>query len=165
MDINSMISQSDQNENLYVLSAGPVPPNPNELLMSENMKTMMDTLRKEFDFIVIDSAPIGIVSDSLLIAPYTDLQLYVARANYSSKKCLEILHNAVNNGQLSKCYIVMNGVDIHSRSYSYRRYGHYGRGSGSRYGYGYGYGYSYSYNGDSKHKHKRGFLRRLFHRS
>lgn len=161
-DLKSMISQSDQHENLYVLSAGPVPPNPNELLMSENMGKMFDMLRKEFDYIIIDSAPIGVVSDTLLITPYSDLQLYVARANYSTKKCLEVLHNAIASKRLPKPYVVMNGVNIQSRAYSYRRYGHYGKYGQNSYGYGYGYGYT----SDSKGRKGglAGFFRRLFGR-
>ncbi|MCH5346497.1 MAG: polysaccharide biosynthesis tyrosine autokinase, partial [Muribaculaceae bacterium] len=85
-DLDSMISKSDQHDNLYILSAGPVPPNPNELLMSDKMEELLGRLRERFDYIIIDSAPIGVVSDTLLIAPLTDLQLYVARANYSTKK-------------------------------------------------------------------------------
>lgn len=147
MNLDAMISKSDQHENLYILSAGPVPPNPNELLMSENMKVMFDMLRSEFDYIIIDSAPIGVVSDTMLISPLTDVQLYVARANYLSKKGLDVLHSAINNKRLEKSYIVMNGVNIQSHAYSYRRYGYY-----SKYGYGYGYG---------KEKQPTGFLDKL----
>ncbi|MCH5245082.1 MAG: polysaccharide biosynthesis tyrosine autokinase [Muribaculaceae bacterium] len=151
MNLDSMISQSDQHENLYILPGGPVPPNPNELLMSENMEKLLDDLRQRFDYVILDSAPIGVVSDTLLIAPLTDLQLYVTRANYLSKKGLDVLHTAVGNGRLSKCYIVMNGVNVKTRAYSYRRYGYY-----SKHNYGYGYGYSYS--NDTP---RRGFIARL----
>lgn len=149
-DIMSIISQSDQLENLYVLSAGPVPPNPNELLISDRMKQMFDVLRENFDIIVIDSAPIGMVSDTLQFAHFSDVQIYVTRAGKTTKKCLNVLHNAINTDRLQHCYLLMNDVDMGSRAYGYRNYGNYGRKTA------YGYGYS-------NHK-KGGFFSRLFKR-
>lgn len=154
-DIDKMISQSDENENLYILSAGPVPPNPNELLMSGRLEGMINHLRGEYDIIIIDSAPIGVVSDTLLIAPYTDIQVYVTRANVSTKRCLETLHNALATGRLPRPYIIMNGVDIHSSAYTYKRYGHYGHNNKN-----YGYGYESS----SSSKARPSFFSRLFRR-
>lgn len=136
-DINSLLHKSDLSDNLYILPAGPVPPNPNELLLSENMGRMMEQLRDDFDYVILDSAPIGVISDSFLIIPYSDIQLYVTRASYSTKSCLKVLHQAIRDNRLSDPYIVLNGVDINSGSYSYRKYGHYYRGSNSTYGYGY----------------------------
>lgn len=136
-DINSLLHKSDLSDNLYILPAGPVPPNPNELLLSENMGRMMEQLRDDFDYVILDSAPIGVISDSFLIIPYSDIQLYVTRASYSTKSCLKVLHQAIRDNRLSDPYIVLNGVDINSGSYSYRKYGHYYRGSSSTYGYGY----------------------------
>ncbi|MBO7382659.1 MAG: hypothetical protein J6U03_04735, partial [Muribaculaceae bacterium] len=96
----------------------------------------------------IDSAPIGVVSDTFLIAPVSDIQIYVTRANYSTKRCLKIMHNAVTTGRFPNCYVVLNAVNMKSGSYTYRKFGHY-YGSYSKYGkYGkahsYGYGYSHS---------------------
>ena len=136
-DINSLLHKSDLSDNLYILPADPVPPNPNELLLSENMGRMMEQLRDDFDYVILDSAPIGVISDSFLIIPYSDIQLYVTRASYSTKSCLKVLHQAIRDNRLSDPYIVLNGVDINSGSYSYRKYGHYYRGSSSTYGYGY----------------------------
>ncbi len=137
-DLISMVHNSGINENLYVLPGGPVPPNPNELLLGERMNKMFEILRSEFDCIIVDSAPIGVVSDSYLIAPHADLELYVTRANYSTKKCLNVLHSAVNTNRLPNCYLVLNAVNVRSNTYMYRRYGHYGKYNRS-YGYGYGY--------------------------
>ena len=78
--MNKLLMQSRENPNLYILSAGPVPPNPNELLMSSNMDKLMAQLRDEFDYVILDTAPIGVISDTLLITRHTDLQLYVTRA-------------------------------------------------------------------------------------
>lgn len=136
-DINSLINQSTENENLYILPAGPIPPNPNELLLSENMKRLIATLRENFDYVIIDTAPIGLVSDSFLIIPYSDIQLYVTRASYSTKNCLKVMHQAIRDNRLSDPYIVLNGVDITSGSYSYRKYGYYSHNTKSTYGYGY----------------------------
>ncbi len=68
-DVNKLLMQSHENPNLYILSAGPVPPNPNELLMSSNMDKLMAQLRDEFDYVILDTAPIGVISDTFLITP------------------------------------------------------------------------------------------------
>lgn len=139
-DINSLIHQSKENGNLFILPAGPIPPNPNELLMSANMGHMMTRLRNEFDYIILDSAPIGVISDTFLITRHSDLQLYVTRANFSTKSSLKVLHEAVKNGKFSSVYIILNGVDITSNSYIYRHYGGYGHYGKKNHTYGYGYG-------------------------
>ncbi len=139
-DINDILFPIEGYENLYVIPAGPVPPNPNELLMSERMEEFFTQLRQNFDYIIVDSAPIGLVSDSFLIVPHTDMQLFVTRASYTTRKGLRVLHEAINTGQLPKAYIVLNGVNTGTRTYNYRRYGSY---HSSKKGYGYGYGYGY----------------------
>lgn len=148
-DLNSLIRVSSESSNLYVLPAGPIPPNPNELLTSQNMDRLIDAVRNEFDYVVIDSAPVGVVSDTYLILRHSDIQLYVARANYSTKNALSVLHEAVSTGKFNSVYVVLNGVNMGANSYVYRRYGqygHYGRygrkTQNGSYGYGYGYGYS-----------------------
>lgn len=151
-DVNALIHPSSINPNLYILPAGPVAPNPNELLMAPTMEHMMQELRKEFDYIIIDSAPVGIVSDTFLILRYSDLQLFVTRANYSSRRGLRVLHQAVNQGKFPKVYIVLNGVDMGSGSYLYRRYGQYGNYGAQ--GRAYGYGYTSGDNaGHGTHRH------------
>lgn len=146
-DITKLIHQSKESENLYILPAGPVPPNPNELLLSENMTRMMDQLRKDFDYVILDTAPIGVISDSFLVIPHSDIQLYVTRASYSTKSCLKVLHQAVRDNRLSDPYIVLIGVDITSNSYTYRKYGHYYHNSKT-----YGYGYPADSKNESKSK-------------
>ncbi|MDE6040402.1 MAG: polysaccharide biosynthesis tyrosine autokinase [Muribaculaceae bacterium] len=136
-DYTTLLQQSRDNENLFILPAGPVPPNPNELLMSDRMTEIIDLLRNDFDYVIIDSAPIGLVSDTLLILRQSDIQIYVTRANYTTRKGLKTLQDAVDLGKFTNVYIVINGVDIHSGAYNYRRYGHYGYGSRKAYGYGY----------------------------
>lgn len=137
-DLSKLISQSHANDNLYVLPAGPVPPNPNELLMSDRMEVAMKKMGEDFDYIILDTAPIGLVSDTFLISRYSDIQLYVTRAHYTSRNSLKTLHDAIDTGKLPAAYIVVNGVDMASNAYTYRRYGAYGYSkSKSTYGYGY----------------------------
>ncbi|MDE6207090.1 MAG: polysaccharide biosynthesis tyrosine autokinase [Muribaculaceae bacterium] len=139
-DINKLILQTNENPNLYVLPAGPVPPNPNELLMSNSMDRAMAKLREEYDYIIIDTAPVGVISDTYLITRYSDVQLYVVRAHYTSRNSLRTLHSAVETGKMKSAYIVLNGVDIRSNAYQYRRYGsygYYGKKGNRSYGYGY----------------------------
>ena len=136
-DVKSLIHQSKESPNLYIMPAGPIPPNPNELLLSDNMRRLMEQLRHDFDYVIIDSAPIGVISDSFLIMPHTDIQLFVTRAGYSTKSCLKVLHQAVKDNRFADPYIVLNGVDITSNSYSYRKYGHYYHSGAHTYGYGY----------------------------
>lgn len=139
-DITKIVQVSPFSNNLYVLPAGPVPPNPNELLLGDNMTLMIEQLRKNFDYIILDTAPIGLVSDSYLIISHSDVQIYVTRAGVSTKKGLKVLHDAINANRLPHPYIVLNGVDVGSTSYIYRRYGYYGYHSRNTYGYAYGYG-------------------------
>lgn len=132
--IKDLIVQSKINPNLYVLPAGPVPPSPNELLMSDRLDTMMTTLRDNYDYVIIDSAPIGMISDTFLITKYSDIQIYVTRANYSRRSSLKTLKDAVETGKFTAPFVILNGVDMSSASYTFRKYG--------RYGHSYGYGYT-----------------------
>lgn len=138
-DLAKLVVQSHQDPNLYVLPAGPVPPNPNELLMGERMKELIAKARIEFDYVIIDSAPVGLVSDSFLISRLTDLQIFVVRAGKSTRNALQLLHEAVAANKFSAAYLVINDVDMASGVYSYQRYGYYSS-SKKTYGYGYGYG-------------------------
>lgn len=138
-DLASLIQPSQELNNLYIIPAGPIPPNPNELLLSERTTEMFNRLRNEYDVIIIDSAPIGIVSDTFLITPHTDCQIYVTRAGVSTKRSLKTLHEAVRLQRLKHPYIILNCVDTSSSAYVFRRYGHYGYYHSKTYGYGYGY--------------------------
>ncbi len=147
-DINDLIKSYSEKPNLHILTAGPIPPNPNELLISNKMEEMIDTLKNEYDIIIIDSAPIGLVSDTYLITRYADVQIFVTRADYSSRRNIKELHDAIAANKLSSPYIVLNDVNMNSRSYSYQRYGNYGR-------YGYSYGYGYGDKPEKHHSHKK----------
>lgn len=136
-DLSSLVLQTKENKNLWVLPAGPVPPNPNELLLSDRLDECIAKLKEEFDYIIIDSAPIGLVSDSLIAARITDIQIYVTRANYSTRRCMKMMNSAIDSGRFTTPYLILNGVDIRSNAYRYRRYGSYGV-YGAKKGYGYG---------------------------
>jgi tyrosine-protein kinase Etk/Wzc len=129
-------------ENLFAISAGPIPPNPSELLLSNRFKTLLEYLKKNYDYILIDSAPIGLVSDAQVIAKHADLTLYVARQNYTYKTQLNFLNGLVAEQKLQNTYLVINDI-------KQRKGGYYGYGYGYGYGGGYGHGYG---NDDSSHK-------------
>ncbi len=151
-NIDALIHKSDKNPNLYVMSAGPVPPNPNELLLSDNTTKLFEQLREKFDCIIVDSAPIGLVSDTFLIVSHSDVQIYVARAGYSTKNGLKVLHEAINTNRLPNPYIVLNDVKVDGSAYVYRRYGQYGYYSTNAYTYAYGENHSSKHHGKKKKK-------------
>lgn len=126
-DLESLVVQSDTCPTLFIMPSGPIPPNPNELLLNGRFKELIETLKPRYDYIIIDTAPIGVVSDTLLISQYSDVQLFVLRAEYSTHRSLKIAHQAIDNGRLKSCALVLNGVNVDVSSYSYRRYGRYGR--------------------------------------
>lgn len=137
-------------ENLDILPGGPVPPNPNELLLRPQLDELFAELRKRYDYIIVDSAPVGMVSDSFLINRVVDMNIFVTRAKYTSRNHIKSINSFVNNGQLKSLYLCVNDVDMSSRSYSYRRYG-YGYGSKVYGSYGYG-------DHEIKKKKKKGFF-------
>lgn len=126
-DVDSLIVPSGRSENLYVLPAGPVPPNPNELLLGGNFGGLIEKVKQDYDYVVVDTAPIGVVSDTFLISQFADVQLFVLRADYSTRRSLKIVHQAISSGRLKSCALVLNGVNVNVSSYSYRKYGRYGR--------------------------------------
>jgi capsular exopolysaccharide synthesis family protein len=129
-DLGSLIVPSDITENLYALPSGAIPPNPAELLSRVSLDKAMEKLREEFDYILIDSAPVSQVSDTLILNRVSDATVYVCRANYSSKGNLRYANEMMQQNRLSNMVLVINDVDEFHHAYGYG----YGRG----YGYGYG---------------------------
>lgn len=134
---------------LDVILSGDIPPNPSELLGSPRMEKLIAELRMEYDFIILDSPPVNLVTDAVVLAPQSDGVLFLVRANHSERGA--VIH-AVEQLEYAKAKIlgfVLNGVDMEKTHYGYgkyrykrySRYGRYGYGYGG-YGYGYGYGYS-----------------------
>jgi tyrosine-protein kinase Etk/Wzc len=125
--------------NLYILPAGPVPPNPSELILSPRLKDLMEYLKANFDIIIVDSAPVGLVGDSFALAEYCDLTLFMVRQRYSHKRQLAFIEELNKNKKLPNLGVLVNDVKS-GLVYGYYSYG-YGYGHGSGYGAGYGYGY------------------------
>jgi len=138
-DYKSMIFSSPEFPLLDILPAGVIPPNPNELIMKKRFDTLLDELKEQYDYIVIDSAPVGVVSDSYLIDRVSDLTLYVCRARYTDKRNIDFVNRIQDEKSLKRLFLVVNDVDLESNKYAYHRKYGYGYGN-HRYGYGYGYG-------------------------
>jgi capsular exopolysaccharide synthesis family protein len=149
-DLKSQICSSGINVNLDMLLAGPTPPNPTELLARENMGQIMKMLREEYDYIIMDTAPVGLVSDTFQIAKHTDVTVFVCRADYTPKSSFAILNSLRAEDKLPNICIVINGIDMSKKKYGYYYgYGKYGKYGRYAYGYGYGrygrYGYGNTY--------------------
>ena len=143
MDLMELVQLSDVNKNLFILPGGTVPPNPTELLARNGLDRAIETLKKNFDYVILDTAPIGMVTDTLLIGRVADLSVYVCRADYTHKAEYTLINELSFEKKLPNLCTVINGVDLKKRKYGYYYgYGKYGKhyGYGKRYGYGYGYG-------------------------
>jgi tyrosine-protein kinase Etk/Wzc len=121
--------------NLFYAGSGPVPPNPAELIDGERMNIFIEKAKKEYDYIFIDTPPIAVVSDTLLLARFVDVNIFVVRQRYSSKNTLELIQDLYKEEKLKNMGIVINDISLT---------GYYGYGL--RYGYYKGYGYSYGKN-------------------
>ena len=142
-DLMEFVQPSDINKNLFILPGGSVPPNPTELLARNGLDKAIEILKQNFDYVIMDTAPIGMVTDTLLIGRVADLSVYVCRADYTHKAEYTLINELAIEKKLSKLCTVINGVDLKKRKYGYYYgYGKYGKhyGYGKRYGYGYGYG-------------------------
>lgn len=149
-DLKSQIRSSGVNVNLDLLLAGPTPPNPTELLARDNMKVIMDMLRKEYDYIILDTAPVGLVTDTFQIGQYADVTVYVCRADYTPKSSFGMINALKQEEKLPNMCLVINGIDMSKKKYGYYYgYGKYGKYGRYAYGYGYGrygrYGYGSTY--------------------
>ena len=133
-NLMDLVQPSDVSKNLYILPGGTVPPNPTELLARDGLDKAIETLKKNFDYVILDTAPVGMVTDTLLIGHVADLSVYVCRADYTHKNEYTLINELAENNKLPKLCTVINGLDLKRRKYGYY-YGY-----GKRYGYGYGYG-------------------------
>lgn len=128
--LEELLKPSGQHENFFVIPSGPIPPNPAELLLMERTETLFTYLRAEFDYVIIDSAPIGLVTDAQLLGRYADASLYVVRLGHTFKNQLLFCKDLYLQRKLVNMGLVVNDVKA---------------GSGYSYGYGYGYGDAYGY--------------------
>lgn len=145
------IMPSGINKNLDILPAGIIPPNPAELLSRKNLDKAVEYLKEVYDFIILDTAPVGLVADTLIISRVTDATVYICRADHTPKSDLDLANSLYREQKLRNMSIILNGIDMKKRKYGY--YYGYGAGLGKSYGrYGYGrygkYGqYGYENNG------------------
>ncbi len=143
-------------DNLYIIPSGPIPPNPAELIESKEMVDFVERLKKDFDVVVMDTPPIALVADALILNKLADFCLFVVRQNYTTKQVVEFVNTLHSQGKLSSVAIIVNDLKVkgyygYNYKYAYKyRYS---------YGYGYGYGY-YGYGGgyyeEDKEFEKRG---------
>ena len=134
-----------KNDNLDVLLSGAIPPNPTELLSSTKFKKLLDNARLKYDFVVIDSAPCLLVSDTFEISKHVDNTVYVVRSNYTEKKLSSYINEIMSESRIKNLNLVLNGVG-NSSAYGYKYGYQYGYRYGYRYNYNYGYGYGYKKN-------------------
>lgn len=154
--LKEQIFHSGIHDNLDVLPAGLVPPNPGELVSSDRLDDAFARLRKWYDMIIVDTPPIGAVSDTLLLGRIADATIVICRCDYSLKRNFAIVNQIHNEQKLPKISLVLNGVDLQQRKYGYYygvgKYGTYGGHYGSYGTYGYGQ-YGIDSNANKKKKH------------
>lgn len=144
-DLMSLIMESQISPNLQILPGGPVPPNPTELVARPVLDDMINMLKERYDYVILDTAPIGMVTDTAIIGRVADLCVYACRADYTPKNGYEYINVLKNSHKFPKLATVINGIDMRKRKNAY------GYGYGKHYGYGYGYGYGY----DAENKKKK----------
>ena len=113
-------------ENIDIIPSGPIPPNPSELLMTSRVKDLFNEIKVKYDFVIVDTAPVGMVADTLLLNEYADMFVYVSRANFIDKRLLNIPYNLYKENKLKNMAVLINCSDYNNN-----------------FGYGYGYGYGY----------------------
>jgi tyrosine-protein kinase Etk/Wzc len=129
---------TDDNISVDVILSGPIPPNPAELLMNDRMEELVRRAKSEYDYVIVDTAPAMIVTDTLLISQLADYTLYVTRADYTEKNLLQFPKDLKKQGKLRGLAVILNDVDYSKFSY------------GAQYGYSYGYGYGYGEDQESR---------------
>lgn len=156
-DVKEQIIPSGINDKLDILMAGPVPPNPGELVTRESLELTMEQLKEHYDYILIDTAPVGLVTDTLALGRISNATVYVCRADFTQKASFGLINSLSMEKKLPNMSIVLNGVDLSKKKYGYYygygKYGKYGKygnygmyGSKGKYGYkSYGYGSYGSY--------------------
>lgn len=145
-EIPSILQPVPDNEYLYVLPAGVIPPNPTELILNGQLEILIAHLKSKFDYVIIDTAPVGLVTDARLLAPYADATLYVVRHQVTPKMYLKMINEIYQSKELGNLNLVFNGIQPRGAS-----------------GYdGNGYGYGYGYIEQTKGARRRNFIRGIF---
>jgi capsular exopolysaccharide synthesis family protein len=128
LNLNDIVLKSDKLIGVDIIPSGIIPPNPAELLMTDRMSNLMKEAKGIYDYIIVDTAPVGLVTDTLLIKDFADVTLYITRAGVLEKKSLSVLKDIYENKKLNNITALVNGIDLEA-------------------GYGYGYGKRYVYGG------------------
>lgn len=151
VNLFDMIQRSDISPNLDILPGDPVPPNPTELVARDVLDNAINQLKSRYDYVILDTAPIGMVTDTAIIGRVADMCVYVCRADVTPKAGYEYINVLKNEHKFPKLATVINGIDMSKRKNSY------GYGYGKKYGYGkgYGYGYGYGYGFEAEQKNKK----------
>jgi tyrosine-protein kinase Etk/Wzc len=134
-ELEELIIKTSENENLYIMPAGPIPIDPSELLLNGKLKVLLNYLETVFDVLIIDTAPALAITDAYIIGSRCDANLYVIRHNYTPKVHVKLLDENTGMYKMKNIGIVFNGVKK-------RGAGKYGFGFGYGYNFDYGYGYS-----------------------
>lgn len=124
--------------NLYCIYSGPIPPNPSEFVLSLKLKEMIDRAKIDFDYVIIDTPPAGLLSDSVYLIQQVDASIFVLNTRSSNKKVITFIEDVIENNQLKNVLLLLNGLKRTGKRYYYEGYGY-------SYGYGYGYGYGKGY--------------------
>ena len=155
-DVKKQILKSGISNNLDILMAGPIPPNPAELVARKSLDQVIDILKETYDYVLIDSAPVGLVTDTLQIGRVANATVFLCRADYTPKEAFGYINDLAKEKKLPNMCVVINGIDMSKKKYGYYygygrygkygRYGRYGHKSGT---YGSSYGkYTSSHYGD-----------------
>lgn len=131
------VIKKTSNDFVDVITTGPLPPNPSELILNENMKNILDELKKSYDYILIDTPPVGLVTDALILMNYSDITFTIVRANYTRKEFIKNLDRLAKEHSHNHVGMILNGVEI-----------------GDKYGYGYGVSYGYGYGNGKYYKNR-----------
>ena len=148
LNLKDVLLDDDKNLNFDVIISGEIPPNPSELLNNGRLKELLEEAKKEYEYIIVDTAPTILVTDTLAIAKYADLTMYLVRTNLTELKVLDHIKDLKNSKKLKGMAIVVNGIETKK-----------GYGYGYSYGYEYNYGYGYGYSEDKKKKKLYQFLK------
>lgn len=148
VNLFDMVQHSDISANLDILPGGTVPPNPTELVTREVLDKAIAQLKERYDYVILDTAPIGMVTDTAIISRVADMGVYICRADFTPKAGFEYINALKREKKFPKLATVINGIDMSKRKHSY------GYGYGKKYGYGKGYGYGYGYGFETENKNK-----------
>ena len=128
------VIKKSENEFVDIITTGPLPPNPSELILTEKMKNLLEELKKSYDYVIIDTPPVGLVTNALILMNYSDITFTIVRASYTRKEFIKNLDRLAKEHSHNHVGMILNGVEIGDK---------YGYGYGVSYGYGYGNGKYY----------------------